>query len=61
MKILTDAIVKKALVTNTTKKVFQTAEDLVYHFFVVGHFRDRCLKFKYKMKAVMVPDKVMTH
>jgi hypothetical protein len=59
--ILTGAIVKKALVTNITKKVFQMAEDLVYHFFVVGHFRDRCLKFKHKMKVVMVPDKVMTH
>lgn len=61
MKILTDVIVKKALVTNTTKTGFQMAKDLVYHFFVVGHFRDRCLKFKHKMKAVMVPDKVMTH
>jgi hypothetical protein len=60
MKILIDAIVKEALVTKTTKKVFQMAEDLVYHFFVVGHFRDRCLKFKHKMKAAMVPDKVMT-
>jgi len=61
MKILKGAIVKKALVTNTIKIVFQMAEDLVYHFFVVGHFRDRCLKFKHKMKAVMVTDKVMTH
>jgi hypothetical protein len=61
MKILTDAIVKKALVTNNMKKVFQMAEDLVYHFFVIGHFRERCLKFKHKMMVVMVPDKVMTH
>jgi hypothetical protein len=31
MKILTDAIVTKALVTNTMKKDFHMAEDLVYH------------------------------
>lgn len=61
MKIMTDATVKKALLTNTMKKGYQKAEDLVYHFFEVGHFRVRCLKFKHKMKAVMVPDKLTTH
>jgi hypothetical protein len=61
MKLMTEANLKKALVTNTMKKGFQMAEDLVYHFFDVGHFMDRCLKFQHKMKAVMVQDKVMTH
>jgi len=58
---MTDATMKKVLVTNSMKKGYQMADDLVYHFFEVGHFRDRCLKFKHKTKAVMVPDKLMTY
>jgi len=61
MKIMTGATVKKVLVTNTMKKGYQMAEDLAYHFLEVGHFRDGYLKFKHKIKAVMVPHKLMTH
>jgi hypothetical protein len=28
-------------------------KDMVYNFFVVNHFMNRCLTFKHKMKAVM--------
>jgi hypothetical protein len=33
------------------------AHDLLDHFFQVGHFMERCLKFKREMEAVMAPYK----
>ena len=41
------------------KNVLQMEDDLDSHFFEVGHFMDRCIKFKHKMEAVMATHKTM--
>jgi hypothetical protein len=41
--------------TNALKKGLQTADELVFELI---NFRDRRLKFKHEMKAVMAPYKV---